>query len=183
MAFTLSAVLTPVYVSRAVFLSGFYYIFQCSGLSQLHFSAFPDFRYRFISMPSALLCAPFYDCEIFAGRSLNHKARGREQYPVFTTCKSTPSFPILSSLADLQGPACLSLGPCAGCCFSALEPGRLRNVILVLAADCGALAGLPTQMQIDWKCSLSEEPSALQKQTNLFFSLPFFPLRHTSMSK
>lgn len=76
MAFTLSAVLTPVYVSRAGFLSGFYYIFQCSGLSQLHLSAFPDFRYRFISMPSALLRAPFYDCEIFAGRSLNHKARG-----------------------------------------------------------------------------------------------------------
>lgn len=181
MAFTLSAVLAPVYISRAGFLSGFYYISPCSGLSQLHLSALPDFRYRFISIPSALPCTPFYDCEIFAGQSLNHKAQGRKQHPVFTTCKSTPPFPILSGLVDLQCPVCLSLAPCAGWCFWDLELGRLRNVILVLAADCGALAGLPTQMQIDWKCSLSEEPSALQKQTNLFFSHPVFPLRYTSM--
>lgn len=175
MVFTLSAVLTPVYISRAGFLSGFYYISPCLGLSQHHLSALPDFWYRFISLPSALLCAPFYGCEIFAGQSLSHKAQDREQHPVFTTCKSTPPFPILSGFVDLLCPVCLSLAPCAGWCFSDLELGRLRNVILVLAAHCGALAGLPTQMQIDWKCSLSEEPSALQKQTNLFFFSPFLP--------
>lgn len=171
MVFILSAVLTPVYLSRAGFLSSFYYKSLCLSLSQPHLSALPDFWYRFISISLALPCVPFYGCEIFAGQSLNHKAQGREQHPVFTTCKSTPLSPILPSLVDLLCPVCLSLPPCAGWCFSDLELGRLRNVILVLAADCGALAGLPTQMQIDWKCSLSEEPSALQKQTNLFFFL------------
>lgn len=135
MVFTLSAILTPVYTSRAGFLSGFYYTYPCLGLSPLHLSALPDFWYRFISIPSALPCAPFYGCEIFAGQSLSHKAQGREQHPVFTTCKSTHPFPILSCLVDLLCPVCLSLPPCAVWCFSDLELGRLRNVILVLAAD------------------------------------------------
>lgn len=68
-----------------------------------------------------------------------------------------------------------SLPPCAGWCFSDLELGRLRNVILVLAGDWGALAGLPTQMQIDWKCSLSEEPSAQPKSKQTSFFPPFLP--------
>lgn len=173
MIFTLSAALTPVYTSRAAFLSAFYSNSPCWALSQLHLSALPDFWYRFISIPSA----PVYGCEISSGQSPSAKAQGREQQPVFTPCK-----PPVPASPDLLCPVCLSAS-FSGCCSSHLELGRLSHAILALAAACGALAALPAQMQIDCKCSLSEEPSALQKQTKLFFfpPLPFFPLLHDSM--
>lgn len=55
-------------------------------------------------------------------------------------------------------------------CFSYLQLGRLRNMTSVLPTVCRVFAKLPTQMPIHWKCSLSEKPLALQKQTNLFLS-------------